>query len=219
MTFLRRHSDDVLGGVHRWIVKNLEFGGAMYDARGLLQRYDALVQWSARGDKKFVNYWTTTVASASDALSVAPELLVPAVDVSSGSPGLGQPGQPSAFSLPFGPPSQPSAAQRPWWQTALPNDQELKDRLSSYLPWTSGKKSPRPARTPSPLPSSTASLDISTPSTGDMSAHEESPHHFIVLPYKEGSRRAHWHKIVIAGASDEVSAHQGQPYPLFEDAY
>ncbi|KAH7105490.1 hypothetical protein BKA62DRAFT_689865 [Auriculariales sp. MPI-PUGE-AT-0066] len=201
--FLQRHLDDPLGGVHRWIVKNLEFGSSMYDARGLLTRYDGLVQWSSKGgDRHFVNYWTTTIPPPQYDPKEAPELLATTALSPSVTPGLGRDSSKPVFSLPFGSlPSKPSTLEHSWWHSSLPDEAELRARLSSYLPGLRrvGQVSPATAMT----------SIVSQSSSHEPLGSEPKPHHFIVLPYNEGDRRAQWYRIVIAGAEDEVSAHQG----------
>lgn len=202
--FLNRHADDPLGGVHRWIVKNLEFGSSMYDASGLLHRYDTLVHWNGR----WVNYWTTTIPIPGVDPSDAPELLealgAPAVL----TPGLGKDSSHPVLSLPFGLLSKPDSEAK-WWQSALPAEHEIYDKLTTYFSSkkrrkdeTSSSLSPNVAPT---NPSSSSSSINSTSSSGA----EHAPHHFIVLPYNSGNRRAKWPRITVAGAADEVEAHQG----------
>lgn len=211
--FLQRHKDDPLGGVHRWIVKNLEFGSSMYDARGLLQRYDALTRWQGR----WLNYWTTTVPLPNIDYSAAPELLDMPPSFPALTPGLGKQSGNPVLSLPFGQLSKqdsddPKATPK-WWHSALPAEHEVYSKFLSYF---SGKKGDHSDNvSPTLLSPNDAQLRPSSPSPSNASSTSassttgRSPHHFIVLPYNGGGRRAKWHSIVVTGATDEVSAHQG----------
>lgn len=56
--WLRKHSDDPLSAMTRWIVEHFEFGICMFDPVGLSERYRALESWNG----KWVNYWTEVPA-------------------------------------------------------------------------------------------------------------------------------------------------------------
>ncbi|KZW04296.1 hypothetical protein EXIGLDRAFT_22079 [Exidia glandulosa HHB12029] len=224
--FLNRHADDPLGGVHQWIVKNLEFGSSMYDAPGLLHRYDALVHW--RG--KWLNYWTTTVPLPGVDPAFCPELLeVPSSPPPAAlTPGLGKESAHPVLTLPFGLLSKKDKDETPkWWHSALPAEHELYEKVASYF--SPKKDRDRPDESSAMLspnvggsnPLSSSSTSLSSTSS---SSAEHRPHHFIVLPYNSGNRRAKWHCITITGAKDEVTAHQGifmrdknPDYDLFVD--
>lgn len=54
--FLNKHSDAPISAMTRWVIEYFEFGFAMFDYPGLLDRYKRLEQW----DGDWVNFWTVT---------------------------------------------------------------------------------------------------------------------------------------------------------------
>ena len=54
--FLTKHADAPVAAMSRWVVEHFEFGWAMFDYHGLLDRYEKLENWE--GD--WVCFWTVT---------------------------------------------------------------------------------------------------------------------------------------------------------------
>jgi pimeloyl-ACP methyl ester carboxylesterase len=55
--FFKKHADDPLGAMKRWIVEHFEFGSCLLDPTGLRDRYQRLQMW----DGEWVNLYTVTV--------------------------------------------------------------------------------------------------------------------------------------------------------------
>ncbi|EJD08409.1 uncharacterized protein FOMMEDRAFT_151266 [Fomitiporia mediterranea MF3/22] len=54
LRWLRKHADDPLNAMSKWIIEHFEFGVCMFDPPGLRERYMALERWKGN----WVNFWT-----------------------------------------------------------------------------------------------------------------------------------------------------------------
>ncbi|KAL5521299.1 hypothetical protein ACEPAG_9222 [Sanghuangporus baumii] len=62
LRWLRKHADDPLSAMTRWVVEHFQFGACMFDPVGLHERYKTLEYWNG----KWINIWTEVPARGTD---------------------------------------------------------------------------------------------------------------------------------------------------------
>ena len=60
--WLRKHADDPLSAMTKWVVEHFQFGSCMFDPVGLRERYKTLEVWNG----PWINIWTEVPAKGKD---------------------------------------------------------------------------------------------------------------------------------------------------------
>ena len=207
--FIAKHRSEPIAAARRWVVESLEFGICIFDPKGLRDRYAALERWPGR----WVAFWTETVPHDKEAHETQRQETA-ALEVGVRADTQGGSSSPERIAEVVSTMSLSSQLTQSSLSISPSFELEADTPLSGSMTEAEDKSAHRQAMNEPKKHDKELKADQRHREAGLKAMQKErkpnSPHHFVVRPFREPSGMKHrWEKVKIRGAKDEVEAHCG----------